>query len=75
MLLEETIKISGICTITGREDVTNKKRINLAELKLTSNLSGIVKGHTPTDLKIPKILGVDLQVSRHIHRGQMWLNH
>ncbi|MBQ0140849.1 MAG: metallophosphoesterase [Kurthia sp.] len=74
MLLDETIEIPGICMLTGREDITNKARKNLADLKSTTNLPWLVMDHTPADLETPALLGVDLQVSGHTHRGQMWPN-
>lgn len=74
MLVDETIEIPGICVITGREDVTNRSRKTLEELKITSELPWYVMDHTPKDIEIPALLGADLQVSGHTHLGQMWPN-
>jgi hypothetical protein len=35
----------------------------------------IVMNHTPDDLATPAETGVDLHVSGHTHRGQLWPNH
>ncbi|MGB5945794.1 MAG: metallophosphoesterase, partial [Paenisporosarcina sp.] len=60
----------------GREDATNGKRQSLASLKPEkSELPWFVMDHTPFDLKTPSELGVDVHVSGHTHRGQMWPNH
>jgi predicted MPP superfamily phosphohydrolase len=76
MLLDETICIDNSFYITGREDSTNGKRQSLAGI-LPENrlLPWFVMDHTPNDLKTPADLGVDIHVSGHTHRGQMWPNH
>lgn len=76
MLLDETICIENSFYVTGREDVTNGKRLTLADLKPEKeDLPWFVMDHTPLDLHSPAQLGVDLHVSGHTHRGQMWPNH
>jgi predicted MPP superfamily phosphohydrolase len=76
MLLDETICIDNSFYVTGREDATNGKRQSLAGLKPENQLlPWFVMDHTPFDLKTPADLGVDLHVSGHTHRGQMWPNH
>ena len=76
MLLDETICIENTFYVTGREDATNGKRMSLASLKPNNDeLPWFVMDHTPYDLKTPSELGVDIHVSGHTHRGQMWPNH
>lgn len=76
MLLDETICIDNSFYVTGREDATNGKRQSLAGLKPENRLlPWFVMDHTPFDLITPADLGVDLHVSGHTHRGQMWPNH
>ena len=76
MLLDETICVANSFYVTGREDVTNRKRHTLESLlPEDQRLPWFVMDHTPLDLKTPALLGVDLHVSGHTHRGQMWPNH
>ena len=76
MLLDETICVENAFYVTGREDVTNRKRMSLEDLAPhNEGLPWFVMDHTPLNLVIPSELGVDVHVSGHTHRGQMWPNH
>lgn len=76
MLVDETILVADSLYLTGREDLTNKERKQLADLTPNNaNLPWFVMDHTPSNLLIPEELGVDFHVSGHTHRGQMWPNH
>ncbi len=76
MLLDETIYVGNEFYVTGREDVTNRKRKSLEELAPeNADYPWFVMDHTPLNLKIPSELGVDIHVSGHTHLGQMWPNH
>lgn len=76
ILMDETIFVEERFYLTGREDVTNKNRLPLSELKLENgDLPWFVMNHTPNDLDEPANLGVDIHVSGHTHKGQMWPNH
>lgn len=76
ILMDETILLANRLYLTGREDLTNKNRIALSELKPESEaLPWFVMNHTPDDLDEPANLGVDFHVSGHTHKGQMWPNH
>lgn len=76
MLLDETILVADSFYLTGREDLTNKKRKKLSDLvPQKRNLPWLVMDHTPSNLFIPEKEGVDFHVSGHTHRGQMWPNH
>lgn len=76
MLLDETICIDDAFYVSGREDATNGKRKSLESLKPDNEeLPWFVMDHTPYNLNTPAQLGVDLHVSGHTHRGQMWPNH
>lgn len=75
MLLDETILIDNRFYLTGREDLTNKKRLPLSEMRPDAEqLPWFVMNHTPNDLDEPANLGVDFHVSGHTHKGQMWPN-
>lgn len=73
ILMDETVQVGDLFYLTGREDMTNTNRKNLADLK-PDNIDApwFVMNHTPNDLETPTQLGVDLHVSGHTHRGQMW---
>ncbi|TQR13127.1 metallophosphoesterase [Psychrobacillus lasiicapitis] len=76
MLLDETIVVADSFYLTGREDLTNKERKQLADLApKVHNLPWFVMDHTPSNLVIPEKEGTDFHVSGHTHRGQMWPNH
>lgn len=76
ILMDETILVANRFYLTGREDLTNGKRLPLSELQPESkDMPWFVMNHTPNDLEEPAQLGVDFHVSGHTHRGQMWPNH
>jgi len=74
ILRDETILIDNAFIITGQEDITNKERQQLEALKLNEHLPWMVMNHTPDDLTTPAQVGVDLHMSGHTHRGQLWPN-
>ncbi|WP_036117735.1 metallophosphoesterase [Lysinibacillus sphaericus] len=74
ILLDETIRIEDAFVLTGQEDRTNKERKTLEELKISDNLPWLVMNHTPDDLVTPTAMGVDLHMSGHTHKGQLWPN-
>lgn len=75
ILMDETISIDNRFYLTGREDLTNKNRMQLNDLKPKNDaLPWIVMNHTPNDLHEPLQAGVDLHVSGHTHHGQLFPN-
>lgn len=74
ILRDETILIDNAFIITGQEDITNKERQQLEALKLNEHLPWLVMNHTPDDLTTPAQAGVNLHMSGHTHRGQLWPN-
>ncbi|MGM9928129.1 MAG: metallophosphoesterase [Bacillus sp. (in: firmicutes)] len=75
ILRDESVEVRGL-VITGQEDQTNAQRKALVDLKPSDEEKPwIVMNHTPSDLALPALLGVDLHVSGHTHHGQMWPNH
>lgn len=68
--------------IIGRDDLSGKRhnghpRKPLGELleSLDRSLPLIVMDHQPARLEEAEAAGIDLQVSGHTHRGQMFPNH
>lgn len=79
MLRDETVHVDGWLKLTGREDVTNRERKTLEDLGREADVDAatepwIVMNHTPDDLATPAELGVDLHLSGHTHKGQLWPN-
>ncbi|HYM20437.1 MAG TPA: metallophosphoesterase [Candidatus Kapabacteria bacterium] len=74
LLRDEVREIAGV-TIIGREDRSaGKNRKPLAEIMTRVDRSKplIVMDHQPIKLGEAVSEGVDLQVSGHTHRGQLW---
>ena len=75
-LLQDSSTLAGDLLIIGRDDRTNTRRKPLGELcTKTSELRTrftIVLDHQPYHLEEAERLGIDLQLSGHTHRGQVW---
>lgn len=75
ILMDETIEIAPNVFVTGQEDATNDKRKPITSLKpANDDAFWMVMNHTPDDLQSPADAKVDLHVSGHTHKGQMWPN-
>ena len=75
ILMDETIVVGKRFYLTGQEDVTNKNRKPIDNLKPENEqLPWIVMNHTPANLHLPQASGVDFHLSGHTHHGQMWPN-
>lgn len=79
VLTDEYIKINDNFYVAGREDLAvesyyKRKRKPLSDIlsEVDKNLPVILMDHNPKDLNEPMDNGVDLQVSGHTHRGQMF---
>ncbi|MGL5427084.1 MAG: metallophosphoesterase [Cetobacterium sp.] len=73
ILRDESVEIEGV-TIIGRDDRHNKNRKSLDELlkNVESENTVIVVDHNPESLKELKGEKVDLYLSGHTHRGQIF---
>ncbi|MHB1653133.1 MAG: metallophosphoesterase [Desulfitobacteriaceae bacterium] len=79
ILRDATVKIADSFYVMGRDDMTGArfggpKRADLQTLLsgLDSSLPIIVLDHQPSHLEEPEEQGVDLQLSGHTHRGQLF---
>jgi len=79
ILRDGTVKIDESFYIIGREDksyerISGEKRMDLTVLMdgMDKKLPMIVLDHQPINLDEPKSEGVDLQVSGHTHKGQLF---
>ena len=72
-VLQDDILHFGNITLIGREDLEENRR-SLHSLMKTCDLDSyiVVFDHQPSDLKLCKELGVDLQLSGHTHSGQIF---
>ena len=78
LLADETVTVNSLFYLAGRHDYSvhrwGQRRKSLDEL--TGNLDHsrliILMDHQPLDLFLAEEAGVDLQVSGHTHRGQIW---
>ena len=73
-LRDSVAKIDGRFYIAGRDDRSNRRRKPLGELlgKPDPSLPVILLDHQPYGLEQSAESGVDLQISGHTHRGQIW---
>lgn len=60
--------------VIGRDDRSNPRRLSLEELleKTDTSRPVLVLDHQPYGLAHADSLGIDMQVSGHTHRGQIW---
>ena len=73
ILRDDTVSIGDV-TIIGRDDRSNRRRKQVAELMQGVNRDNylILLDHQPYHLGEAEQNGVDLQLSGHTHRGQVW---
>ncbi|WP_150539525.1 metallophosphoesterase [Actinobacillus vicugnae] len=74
VLWDQAVEINGTLTIIGRNDDLVKKRPTAEQLlsKVNSNLPVFLLDHRPTEIEKHAVLPIDLQVSGHSHRGQIF---
>ena len=76
ILLQDSVATLGNIAILGRDDRSNIHRLSIGQLQeryripQTSYL--ILLDHQPYRLEEAEKAGVDLQLSGHTHRGQVW---
>lgn len=73
MLMDEAEEIDGLYLV-GRKDLTDDKRSSIRELVegLDQSKPVIMLDHTPVELSQAEESGVDLILSGHTHRGQVF---
>lgn len=71
LLRDSVARVQGI-TIIGRDDRSNPARKPLEALAEASDGFSILLDHQPYHLEEAQQAGIDLQLSGHTHRGQVW---
>ena len=73
-LLRDSITTIGNVTIVGRDDRSNQHRKSVEQLmkEVPRDNYVILLDHQPYHLEEAEHNGVDLQLSGHTHRGQVW---
>lgn len=74
VLRDEGLIINDNLYLFGRRDLMEKERENLEDLlsQRDQDLFTILLDHTPADIYEAESLGVNLQLSGHTHKGQMF---
>jgi predicted MPP superfamily phosphohydrolase len=74
VLRDSVTLIAGNVAIVGRDDATNSARKSIAELtgRLFDDQTTILVDHQPHRLEEAAAARIDLQISGHTHRGQIW---
>jgi len=76
IMQDDVILVDHSFYLIGRKDRTDTTRKNVADLvqELDHSLPLIMMDHQPFHLEIAEQNGIDLMLSGHTHRGQMWPN-
>ena len=74
LLRDSVVVLPGGLQLVGRDDRSNRSRASVEELmaRVQKGLPVIMMDHQPYELGLKDSLGVDLQLSGHTHRGQIW---
>lgn len=74
LLRDEVVEIDSCLYVIGRDDRSNKRRKEISDLikDLDSSKPMILLDHQPYDLSKVEENGIDLQLSGHTHKGQVW---
>ena len=73
-LLRDSAATLGPLCIIGRDDMSNRRRLPVADLAKRADHSRytILLDHQPYHLEQAERAGIDFQLSGHTHRGQVW---
>lgn len=74
LLRDSVVKVDDAVAIIGRDDRMNMRRKSVKELvdSVDKQCFTIVIDHQPYDMPQSEKCGVDLHLSGHTHRGQVW---
>ncbi|MGX7112163.1 metallophosphoesterase [Gemella cuniculi] len=74
VLLDENTKLTDEITLVGRNDKTDRNRKSTEDLlkDVDTNKTTILIDHQPDAIAHHSTLPIDVQLSGHTHRGQIW---
>lgn len=74
VLYDETVDVQGDFTLIGRKDRIDRDRLalNLLTTGINTEKPIILIDHQPYELNVAQQSGIDLMVSGHTHRGQIF---
>lgn len=74
LLRDSVVRLDCGIQLLGRDDRTNRRRMPLDSLvsRADASLPMVVLDHQPNDIARSNRLGVDIHLSGHTHRGQVW---
>lgn len=78
VLRDETMLIDSCIAVIGRDDQMNRRRKSIKDLVTSASAHTqaptfkILLDHQPYHLEKAEQAGIDLQLSGHTHRGQVW---
>lgn len=74
LLRDSAVLVDNCFYVVGRDDRSNEKRKPLEDIMANVDKSKpvILLDHQPYNLEVAEQNGVDLQISGHTHRGQIW---
>lgn len=74
VLLDESVKLGGDLTLVGRKDASDPGRMTIEQLMqgIDPASPAVLLDHQPDDLDAEEAAGVDLVLSGHTHRGQVF---
>jgi uncharacterized protein len=82
LLIDEAVQVDDSLYIVGRDDIAGRRISGRTRKPLPDLLEGVDRSlplvlmdHQPYRLEEAEQAGIDLQVSGHTHRGQMFPNH
>ncbi|HLN64810.1 MAG TPA: metallophosphoesterase [Symbiobacteriaceae bacterium] len=82
VLVDEWVKVDDSLYVIGRDDIAGRSETGRSRKDLDSLMEGIDRSlplvlmdHQPYRLEEAEQAGIDLQVSGHTHRGQIFPNH
>jgi predicted MPP superfamily phosphohydrolase len=76
VLLQDSVATLGNIIVLGRDDRTNPRRLSVRQLQEKFSVAdtrySVLLDHQPYHLEEAEKAGIDLQLSGHTHRGQVW---